>query len=1184
MKPKLPFVKKGFISSYALLLLALLHLASPPLKAGPENHEPTSISLSLSDVKLIEVFAEIESRYDFQFAYAEEVAKLNQVFTIISREESIEQVLEMLAHQAPIRYRINGQTISVTLKRRPQLKKQPLENVSGQVTDQEGQPIPGVSVLIQNSTVGTITDIDGNFRLNIADDIDDPVLVFSFVGYQTQEVKVNGQSSLNVSLFEDVKSLNEVVVVGYGTQKKANLTGAVSQLDAQELAKRPNVNLTQSLQGTLPGLNINRGSGNPGAEPKLNVRGYTSINGGGPLILIDGVEGDINKINPADVESVTVLKDAAASAIYGARGAFGVVLVTTKTAQAGRTRVSYTNNFAWGTATTNTDFVTDPYQAAMLVDEAFQVSVGRTYTGYSEADYEELRRRSEDPSLPDVVLDNRNGREQYIYYGNTDWWNTMFRKWQPSQNHNVTITGGTEKLSVLLSGRFYKQTGILKIQDDNFEAYNGRAKLDLKVNDWLSLSENIMVNTSDQLTHGGSMYGWDDPWGSLIWVHALPSYTLTNPDGTATFRTELNNYTIGDGVFASLLYGKAKETINKRQLVNTFGATLTPVPVENLSVKFNYTNRWDFHDEVERNVRVPWSVYPGQIDYLGNDQLRELNLKENYTALNLYANYEHNIGRHHFSEMIGFNRELKSYESVDARKKNSLSDELNALDLGSSDPEAYGDAWEWGIHGYFFRVNYDYDSRYLLEVNGRYDGSSRFPSEYRWGFFPSVSAGWSIANEDFFARLNEYVNDLKLRVSYGSLGNQLGNDYYAYVPTLSKYTSGAYAIDGNKLEYVNPPGLNPLDITWEKVNTLNLGFDISILKNRLTSNVDFFQRNTLGMLTQGRTLPAVLGTPSPEENAADLQTRGFEVSLSFQESFNVGGKPLNLVLNGTVSNQVTEITKFDNPNNYLGDYYEGQTVGEIWGYHIEGLFASDEEALNHADQTRVNGRINSSPGEFGMPRAGDVKYADLNGDGLVSEGDNTLENPGDRRVIGNATPQFPYSFGIQADWNNFDISVFFQGIGKQDWYPNRDSRLFWAMYNRPYNSFLRKDLVNDMWSEDNPDAYFPRLRGYSALSSDGELGTVNDRYLQSVAYLRLKNLSIGYTLPRQWVEGINLENVRFYFSGENLVTFSKLTDYVDPEAASADVDFSETSQADDRGTAQTYPFSKTFSVGVTVNF
>ncbi|SDM33871.1 TonB-linked outer membrane protein, SusC/RagA family [Catalinimonas alkaloidigena] len=1175
-----------------LIWLSCLGLWSQPLRAQPlplafygtsPQQDPNAFALTLRNARLPELFRAIEARSGYRFAYTDEVAQLDQTFSIVGNHLTLKEVLSQLQAEAPLRFRQREELISVALERPGVQPKAVERDVTGRVHDEAGEPIPGVSVLVKGSTLGTITDIDGRFVLRVQDE-GTPTLVISFVGYQTQELTLGTQNELDVTLFEDVQSLNEIVVVGYGTQKKANLTGAVSQVEPKDIERRPNPNLTQSLQGTMPGLNIARTSGNPGATPRINIRGFTSINGGNPLVLVDGVEGDINKINPNDVESVTVLKDAAASAIYGARGSFGVILVTTKAAQSGRMRVSYSNNFAWQTTTTNTDFVKDPYLATQLVDESFRVSTGRNYTGYNAADYEELQRRSTDPSLPDVVVDNRGGRDQYIYYGNTDWWNTMFRKWQPTQTHNLSLTGGTDRLSVLLSGRFYKQLGILNVQKDTYDSYNARGKVDLKVNDWLTLSENLQVNTSDQLSHGGSMYGWGEPWGSLIWVHALPSYVPQNPDGTATFRTELNNYTIGDGVFASLLYGKSIETIGQQQLINTVGATLAPTPVPGLSVKFNYTNRWDFLQQTQRSTLSPWSIYPDQISYLGNDQLRKVSGFDTYTALNLYANYEHNAGRHHFKEMVGVNREYKKYTTQDARKKNNLSDDLNELDLGSSDPEAYGTASEWAIRGYFFRVNYDFDNRYLLEVNGRYDGTSRFPSQYRWGFFPSVSAGWNVSNEPFLSGLKNVFDELKFRASYGGLGNQQVGTY-AYIPTLNKATSGSYAINGSKLEYITPPGLNPVDITWERVTTTNVGMDVAVLRNRLSANVDVFQRNTIGMLTQGRTLPAVLGTGSPQENAADLRTRGFELTLTYQQSIPLGNKPLHLVFTGNLANQLTKITRFDNPNNYLGDYYVGQTIGEIWGYHIDGLFQSDQEASDYpVDQRRVNGRINSSPGENGHLLAGDMKFADLNGDGEISQGNNTLANPGDRRIIGNAAPQLPYSFSVRADWNNFDFSVFFQGIGKQDWYPGNDSRLFWAMYCRPYVSFIRKDLVDEIWTPENPDAYFPRLRGYTALSSGSELYEQNDRYLQNVAYLRLKNLSIGYTFPTQLTQRVHLDRVRIYISGENLLTFSKLTDYVDPEAASSGVDLSRTVTADDRSNAQTYPFSKAYSFGLSVNF
>ncbi|SHE77560.1 TonB-linked outer membrane protein, SusC/RagA family [Fodinibius roseus] len=1051
--------------------------------------------------------------------------------------------------------------------------------VRGTVTAAEDAgSLPGVNVMVKGTTIGASTDSKGRFEV-YAPSIRD-TLVFSFIGYQTREVAINGRSVLDVALRSRAISGEEVVVIGYGEQKKSTLTESASAIDGEEIAARPTANLSQSLQGTLPGLNITQSSGDPASAPNINIRGFTSINGGNPLVLIDGVEGDINEINPKDVESVTVLKDASASAIYGARAAFGVVLVTTKSPRSGRAQVSYSNNFGWQTTTTNTDFVTDPYRAARLVDESFRVTTGNSYTGYTEEDYEQLQRRSGDPSLPDVVVDNRNGREQYIYYGNTDWWNTMFRRFHPTQTHDLSISGGSDRLSVSLSGRMYRNAGILKVQDDTYDSYNGRAKIDYQVNDWLRLSDNIHLNSSEQVRHGGSMYGWGEPWGSLIWVHALPSYVPRNPDGTATFRTELNNYTIGDGVFASLLYGKSKQIINNRELGNTIEATVTPA--DNVEIVTDYTTRVEYYRESRRNTRVPWSVHPGEIEYLGNDQLREYRNEDTYTAFNIYAKYAHETGDHSFEETIGLNNEQAKYESVQARKRNSISDDLNALDLGTGASEAYGSAREWAVLGYFFRLNYNFDERYLLEVNGRYDATSRFPEEHRWGFFPSVSAGWMISNEDFFSGLTGAVSQLKIRGSYGSLGNQQVATY-AYTPTLNKGTAD-YLINDSKLEYIDPPELNPRDITWEEVNTINMGMDLGLWSSKLTASVDLYQRSTLGMLTQGRTLPAVLGTSSPEENAADLRTRGFEVQLGYQNTFDVGGQPLNLALKAALSNQKTTITDFDNPNDYLGDYYEGQTIGEIWGYHIDGLFRSEEEIAGHADQTRVNSSINSSPGEYGQLLPGDVKYADLNGDGVIDEGDNTLENPGDRRVIGNATPQFPYSFSVQTEWNNIDLSLFLQGIGKQDWYPDNDSRIFWAMYNRPYDSFQRKDLVNNIWSPENPDAYFPRLRGYTALGSSRQLGAVNDRYLQSVAYLRLKNLTVGYTLPRAWTAGIG-SRVRFYFSGENLLTFSKLTDYIDPEAASNGITFSQAEERYGEGsTAQTYPFSKVYSFGINLDF
>lgn len=528
--------------------------------------------------------------------------------------------------------------------------------------------------------------------------------------------------------------------------------------------------------------------------------------------------------------------------------------------------------------------------------------------------------------------------------------------------------------------------------------------------------------------------------------------------------------------------------------------------------------------------------------------------------------------------MVGFNQESFETKSIEATKMNSISDDLNSLGLATSNAEATGSASAWALQGVFYRASYDFQKKYLLEVNGRYDGSSRFPSDYRWGFFPSVSAGWVVSNEEFMANLNG-VDQLKLRASYGSLGNQNIADY-AYIPTLNKDIDTGYALDGATLDYIESPGLNPREITWEEVKTLNFGTDLALFKNRINLNLDWYQRNTEGMLTQGATLPAVLGTASPQENAADLQTRGFEVSLGYSDAFKLGKDDFHFSIVGTLSNSKTKITRFDNPNNSLLDYYEGMTIGELWGYDVQGLFTSEEEVAAHADQTRVSNRIVAAGGL----QPGDVKYTDLDGDGVIGEGENTLADPGDRRIIGNTAPQYLYSFKVNAEYKGFDFSAFFQGVGKQDWYPHRDSRLFWAMYNRPYDSFIRKDLANNIWSPENPDAYFPRLFGYIALSESDALGAANNRYIQDVSYLRLKNMTVGYTLPTALTAKLPFDSLRLYFSGENLLTFSKLTDYIDPEAASNSVNLNMPSTSPNRSTAQTTPFSKIYSLGISIQF
>lgn len=1152
-----------------LILLFTLSLGIKSSFASRVNNPADVINLNLRDASLKEVFQLIERQVEYKFMYLNKEHILNKKISINVNDKSLQIVLKELENKTSLSFKISNSTILV------REANQQTRMLRGRILDEDKNPIPAANIFIEGTKIGTSSDFEGNFSLEIPTNIS--IITVTYLGFQRQDINVDGQETVTVTLQLSSSSLDEIVIVGYGQTSKESLVDAVNKINTKTIADRPVANVASSLQGLSPGLNITRSSGKVADSPRINIRGFTSINGGQPLIIIDGVEGDLNNLNPNDVASISILKDAGASAIYGARGAFGVVLITTKSPRSGKITIDYNSTLAFNTPTINTDFVTDPYQAVSLVDEAFRTALGRNYTGYNEDDYAALLEVSQNPSQARVITAMRNGREQYVYYGHTDWWDAFFQKWTPTEIHNVSLSGGSDKIKAYFSYRNFNSEGILKVQDDYYKMYNLRGKLDMEINNWLSFSNNMQYNSSNDLEHGGSQYGWRRIWDGNMYVHALPSYFVTNPDGTATWRTELNNYTIGDGAYASLLQGTSLQSTEEGEFSNIATANLTPF--KGMDITASYAYKRTYFNRYERSTEIPYSIYPGIISTMGNDRLTEYYTKSEYDAVNIYGEYTHQLNDHTLKGTLGFNQEAFGIKSITATKMNSISNDLNSLGLATSNPEATGSASEWALQGVFYRFSYDYKDKYIFEANGRYDGTSRFPKDDRWGFFPSFSAGWLVNKEDFFQNLTSVFDMLKIRASYGSLGNQDVADY-AYIPTLGISTNQGYAIDGSILNYTSAPDLNPNEITWEEVKTLNIGTDISLLENHINVNFDWFQRETEGMLTQGATLPSVLGTGSPQENAADLRTRGFELSVGYKNSFKLANDPLNFSVTANLSNSKTEITRFDNPNNSLLDFYEGMTIGELWGYHVDGLFQSDEEILGHADQARVSGRIINAGGL----QPGDVRYVDLNNDGVISEGENTVNQSGDRRIIGNTAPQYLYSFRLETSWKGFDISAFFQGVGKQDWYPNTDSRIFWAMYNRPYDSFIRKDLANDIWSPENPEGFYPRLFGYIALSSGDALGAINDRYLQSVAYLRLKNLTIGYTIPQTLLRSTPITKLRIYLSGENILTFSDLTDYLDPEAASNAVNLNQPSTSSNRGTAQTIPFNETYSFGISVQF
>lgn len=1011
--------------------------------------------------------------------------------------------------------------------------------VRGKVINQ-GRGLQDVSVFVKGKkSIGTKTNSAGEFVLEVPKG---STLVFTSVGYKQQEILAT--SLLSIELQEDASVLDEAVVVGFGTQKKINLTGAVDQISAKQLENRPVTNIGAALQGLIPNLNITNPSGNPTAAATFNIRGTTSINGGGPLILVDNVphsEDELARLNPNDFETYTVLKDAAAAAIYGARAAFGVVLITTKTAKSDDVQVNLGINTSVRTVGKMPDIVTDP----LTVMEYKRMAAAPLYDLFPDAVRDYAKKMQEDPSLPNVILDPTN-KLNYMYYGSTDWMDEAYKKTAPTTTVNMSVGKRAEKLQYLFSGEYYKQDGMLKYGEDVLKRYNVRGKADFQVNDWLSFGNNTLLTIRDF----NSPVFMD---GDFFWnVNRTSSLDVPkNPDGSWT--------SAGAGLLGRMQDG-GRTTRNINEFQTTFNAKAAIIK-----------NIWDINADVtlrrtsgntdSYDVPIPYKIGPEtEIKYAGSttSYASKSNDNNRYDVINIYSNFNKTFGDHNLSALLGYNQEYRKNEWASLRRNDLLSRDLPTVELATGTMTTRHTIDDWAVQGIFYRLGYNYKGRYLAEFNGRYDGSSRFPKGDRWGFFPSASAGWVISEEQFFEPIKPVLNMFKLRGSYGQLGNQSVANY-SFVPTMSASKIGQ--ILGNERPMsIGAPGEVSNSLTWEKVSTTNFGVDLAAINNRLNLNFDTYVRKTEGMLSAGRTLPGVFGTASPKINAADLKTKGWELRLGWNDQFELSNSPFKYNVTFVIANSKAEITKFSNPAGNLGDYYTGMKLGEIWGLEYDGVFENQAQldALNQVDIGNGNQGNNSY--------IGDIKFKDLNGDKRINFGKNTLEDHGDRVIVGNSSTQYPYSLDLGGDWKGFNLRVFLQGVGKKDWYPGGAHVYFWGIYAQPWTNVTVQNL--DHWTPENPDGYFPAVRAYAAEVSNRSLAVPNKKYMQDASYLRVKNITFGYSLPKQWVEKAGLGRVYFYFSGENLFEKSNLKVSLDPEGLGG----------------QIYPFQRTYSFGMNLNF
>lgn len=1040
------------------------------------------------------------------------------------------------------------------------------KEITGRVFDATGIPLSGVTVINLQTQASAQSNEDGSFSISAENG---QRLRFSYQGFVSQELTIQDQSQVTIRLELDNTALDEVVVVGYGTQKKANLTGAVDQVGPEVFEGRPLANVSQMLQGAVPNLNIMPADGKPTRAPSFNIRGTTSIGqGGSALILIDGVEGDPSILNPNDIESVSVLKDASSAAIYGSRGTFGVVLITTKRAKEGRSTINYSGGLTSQSPTTLPDFVTDGYTYAERFFAAYNawnnyssIPSKLNKTQIFTVDWlEEFRKRKEAGNTETVTV-NDNG--EYVYYANEDYYGALLKDRTFVQDHNLSASGTSGKIDYFLSGRLFDNSGLYRYNTDTYKSYNTRAKAGLQVTDWLRVENNIdysFVKYHDPSTAGE---------GGNIWRNIAdeghPSSPIYNPDGSFSFSAA---YTLGD-----FIYGKNGTDFEKKDLRNTTSFA-TKFFNNTFRIKGDLTFRNRDYGSTRVRVPVPYSVKEGEIIPLKtgmNDNIYQVAQETNYLFTNLYGEYENTFAEdHYFKGLLGYNYEQQRYNSTYITKTGLLTTDVDNINLALGDAvQATAGYNRYRLAGLFFRLNYIYKDRYLFEANGRYDGSSKFPTNEQWAFFPSVSAGWRVSQEPFWEVSPEAISEFKIRASYGSLGN--GNIApYSFLDLYNINASGR-VLDGRKNMYTSVPTVIPNNLTWETARTANLGVDLTFLNNKINFTGDIYRRETLNMYTAGQQLPEIFGATSPKGNYADMTTTGFEMTLSYRDRFQIGEKELGFGVKATLADYRSTIDRFNNETGNLNDYYAGKRYGEIWGYTTQGLFSSQEEIDGAPKQTLIK---SSNSGKI---YPGDIRFADLDGNGVIDYGSNTLDNHGDLSVIGNEEPRYIYGLNLNLDYSNVYFSAFFQGVGKQDWYPSNES-IFWGQYNRPYNNLPTWHLDN-YWTEDNMGAYFPRYAGYNTSLKQ----TTQTRYLQNAAYIRLKNIQLGYSFPQSFVSKLKLQGLRAGLSAENLWTWSPLY------KRTKDIDIANIGSSDpDIGTGSgdgfNYPTMRSISFNLSINF
>lgn len=1077
--------------------------------------------------------------------------------------------------------------------------------VSGRILDSSGRPVPGASVIEKGTTNGVNTDIDGKFTISVKSGSS---LEVSCIGYET--VSVAASENLSVTLREDTQFLDEVVVVGFGTQKKVNMTGSVAAVDVDKaFGSKPITDVSKGLQGVVPGLSITYNSNDLNASPTMKIRGTGSINGDNtPLILLDGVEvPDLSFVNPDNIKSISVLKDAASASIYGSRAAWGVVLITSKDGSAVKDKVSitYSNNFSWNQPIGLPKYITDKegvlaqLEEGMLaqknVDGSRIEAFGMYYDTIGKGITTWFDKYSGNLSNPVYKYgEDYEFIEGTPYYYRVSDPNKEIFKTSFSQTHNLSVNGNTGKTNYNIGLGYTMNDGTLKAAKKNdVKRYNLNLSTNTQVKNWLNIGTKVMyVEKEYEYPYGYSQS--KGATGLLYYVMRFPTFFpfgISDGSKLADGTYASDSAATGEGLY--FRHGNAyvaNESIcSSKDQYLTLGGNVRINLAPGLSFYGDYTRgRYNYEN---RSMRQPYYVanwsFPKKAAVTTNDFLERTYVSKITNTYNAYFDYLFDIQKqHNFAIKVGANAEDLRYDNQSVKVNGVQDVEHPTLNLTDGKNEGIVDESlrHRATAGFFGRINYNYKEKYLLELNGRYDGSSSFRTGKQWAFFSSASAGYRISEEKFWTNIKPYVPTLKVRASYGSVGNQALESWYPYISTMATETVSWIGTDMNQVSTTTTPSAVNPDMTWEKIRTLDIGFDAGFFNNELNVTFDWYQRRNVGMLVAGNEIVRYAGIAvAPLENGGDMKTNGWELQIDYNHAFN---KDFAIYGTFTLSDAKSEITKWNNTTGALNSWYKGKKLGEIWGFETDRYFNSSDV---NPDGTLKTGTPDQSYLQNGSFRfgAGDIKYKDLNKDGKIDTGKGTIDDHGDLKRIGNQLPRYEYSLRVGAMLKGFDVEVLLQGVGKRDMWST--SSLFIPHAAGAQMNIFENQL--DYWTKSNQNARFPRpyINGaFGSLSGlPGNSGCNNfapqTKYLNNLAYLRIKNFTVGYTLPQNLTRKIFVEKLRFYFSAQNLFTFDHIDGVMDPECTGGSSK-SYTNGMDMTMAGRAMPFNRQWSCGLQITF